>query len=613
MRISRKIQTLVGICLTAVLVLAGLGWYSLKGVSKSMHDIVHQEFLALLGENVTPLIEEEMLPLINEDVVRLQSLQKSVILMLEADRDVHQALIAERAALSADNPEAFEKVNNTSTENIQQAQERMEIACGNLTTQEGRDKYAAFLAEFANWQSQTRKIFELISTPDKMELAVQSSNGGLANQAFDTMRDLIDQLQEVQAREIQAALARVEDRKTRVDNQKRQAEGRIEAAVATADQVETRTTTMIGIFITIALVAGAIACTIGIFITRSITKPLRNTIDRLRDIAEGEGDLTKRLSDKGKDELAELAGCFNTFTAKVQGIISDIATKAATLVNASERLSTTAAGMSDTAEQAGRLSASVSSAAEEMSINMGSMASSSEEMSGNVNTVASAVEQLTASIAEVAKNADRAAQVAEQAASLANSSNENIGHLGVAADAIGKVIETIQDIAEQTNLLALNATIEAARAGEAGKGFAVVASEVKELAKQTADATEDIRQRIVGIQDSTNSTIESIGQIGDVITKVNEVSRTIASSVDEQSIATKEIAQSIAQTATAAGVVSSGVNESASAAQEITRNISGADQAARQAADNAGETQSASQELSELGLQLRELVGRFRI
>ncbi|HYW78895.1 MAG TPA: methyl-accepting chemotaxis protein, partial [Thermoguttaceae bacterium] len=189
----------------------------------------------------------------------------------------------------------------------------------------------------------------------------------------------------------------------------------------------------------------------------------------------------------------------------------------------------------------------------------------------------------------------------------------SIGQLGTAADEIGKVIETIQDIAEQTNLLALNATIEAARAGDAGKGFAVVASEVKELAKQTADATEDIRVRIEGIQSSTGEAVVSIGQISDVIHQVNDVSKTIASAVEEQSITTREIAQNVTQTSDAATSVSAGVAQSASASQEITQNIAGVDQGARQTAQGASKTQNASQELAGLAEQLQTLVGQFKV
>jgi methyl-accepting chemotaxis protein len=171
----------------------------------------------------------------------------------------------------------------------------------------------------------------------------------------------------------------------------------------------------------------------------------------------------------------------------------------------------------------------------------------------------------------------------------------------------------IQDIAEQTNLLALNATIEAARAGEAGKGFAVVATEVKELAKQTASATEDIRRRIESIQASTGETVAAIGEIGHVIQQVNDVSRTIASAVEEQSITTREIASNVAQSAAAADTVAKGISESATATQEITQSIAAVNEAALQTAQGATNTQAAGSELTRLSEQLQGLVGQFRI
>lgn len=361
---------------------------------------------------------------------------------------------------------------------------------------------------------------------------------------------------------------------------------------------------------------GAVATIIGIvlavIITRMVTKPVRNVVDMLKDIAQGEGDLTKRLKVQSDDEIGELATWFNTFIEKLQGIIRQVATNTKTLAGSSTELSATATQMASGAEQTTGQSATVASAAEQMSANMTTMASSTEEMSSNVKVVASAVEEMTASISEVAKNAEQAASVAHSAAQLAEASNSRIGELGLAADEIGKVIEVIQDIAEQTNLLALNATIEAARAGDAGKGFAVVATEVKELAKQTATATEDIRRRIEGIQDSTGGAVKSIGEISEVIAKVNEVSRTIASAVEEQTITTKEIAQNISQTSTAAESVSKGVSESASASREISQNIAGVDQAAKQTAQGASQTQTASQELSRLAETMQALVSQFK-
>jgi len=344
-----------------------------------------------------------------------------------------------------------------------------------------------------------------------------------------------------------------------------------------------------------------------------IIAPLRRAAAALQDIAQGEGDLTRRLQVHTRDEIGELATWFNTFVEKLQRIIGDIASNAKTLAGAATELSATANQLASGAEETTAQSAAVASTAEEMATSMNTMAGSAQEMSANVRTVASAVEEMTASIGEVARNAEQAAGIADNAATLARKSNEDISQLSTAADEIGKVITVIQDIAEQTNLLALNATIEAARAGEAGKGFAVVATEVKELAKQTAEATEDIRKRVEGIQSSTGGAVQSIGQIGEVIAKVNEVSRTIASAVEEQSITTKEIAQNVNQTSTAVETVAQGVAQTASASQEITKTISGVDQAAREAAQGAAQTQTASQELSKLAEQLQGLVGQFKV
>ena len=357
------------------------------------------------------------------------------------------------------------------------------------------------------------------------------------------------------------------------------------------------------------LIIGGVAWWLSIRLVR----PINNTVAMLKDIAEGEGDLTKRLDDSGTDELGELSKWFNTFVVKLQSIIRRLAENTKTLASASTELSATATQLASGADDGKIQSTAVTAAAEQMAVNMVNMASSTEQMTSNVKTVASAVEEMTAGINEIARNAEQAASVAADAAGLTNSSNEIIGQLGAAADKIGKVIETIQDIAEQTNLLALNATIEAARAGDTGKGFAVVASEVKELAKQTAEATEDIRLRIEGIQGSTGQAVDSIRQISEVIQGVNDVSKTIAAAVEEQSISTREIAQSLSQTSHALQTVSTGVSESASASQEITRNIAGVDQTAKETARCAAQTQAAGHELSVIAEELQNLVGQFTV
>ena len=358
------------------------------------------------------------------------------------------------------------------------------------------------------------------------------------------------------------------------------------------------------------IVAVVLAMVFGVAIELSISRPISRCVDFAAAMAAG--DLRRTMEVKRKDEIGQLIAALNTMGANLRQMFANIVENAQALASSAGELSATASQLSSGAEETTNQSNAVATAAEEMSTNMNGMAASTEQMSANVRVVASAVEQLTASISEVARSAEQAASVAGNAAGLAGDGNAKIAELGTAANEIGKVIEVIQDIAEQTSLLALNATIEAARAGDAGKGFAVVATEVKELAKQTAAATEDIRRRIEGIQTSTGQAVHSIGEITEVIKKVNEVSRTIASAVEEQSITTQEIAKNVAETSTAAETVARGVAESASVTREIAKNITDVDVAAKQTAQGATVAQTASGKVSDVTEQLHALVGQFK-
>ncbi|TWU06310.1 methyl-accepting chemotaxis protein [Stieleria varia] len=362
-----------------------------------------------------------------------------------------------------------------------------------------------------------------------------------------------------------------------------------------------------------AILATAAVVAVGLLITRSLIRPIDATVETLRNIADGEGDLTRRLDENQIGELGDLARYFNRFTQRIHDIVHSIANNAATLSATSSQVSDSASHLSAGATQSKTQSATVSSAAEELSINMKNIAHSTEEMSSSIGSVSKAVGEMKATISEIAQNAERSAAVANQAAVAAEVSNARVGDMGSAANEIGKVIEVIQDIAEQTNLLALNATIEAARAGEAGKGFAVVATEVKELAKQTAAATDDIRSRIEVMQGSTVQAVESIEQISDVIGSVNELSRMIASAVEEQSITTQQIAEHISSTANLAQSVSRGVAESAEASREITENISHVDGVLQETAKGADESLASGDELFRLASEMKELVDRFRV
>jgi len=364
--------------------------------------------------------------------------------------------------------------------------------------------------------------------------------------------------------------------------------------------------------ITLTLLSAAIVLPFAWWIVRSLISPIQATINTLRDIAEGEGDLTKRLDQNRTDELGELAKWFNAFADQIHDVICTISSNAKQLAASSNQLQTTAMQLSDGVTNSKQQSASVSAAAEQMSMNMREVAESTDGMSQTIRAVAASVEEMNQTIREIARNAEKSAAVAGEAAHLVEVSNNKISNLGDAADAIGKVIEVIQDIAEQTNLLALNATIEAARAGEAGKGFAVVATEVKELAKQTAAATHDIRIRIEAMQSSTGQAVDSIREISDVINNVNEVSRTIASAVEQQSITTRQISDNVGTTAASAETVARGVSETALASREITQNIARVDSVLMQTAEGADESLNAGNRLSELAEEMNGLIGRFQ-
>jgi methyl-accepting chemotaxis protein len=398
---------------------------------------------------------------------------------------------------------------------------------------------------------------------------------------------------------------------TRMENWK---EGEVHGAfeiVQSLDEADMRTAAAIRqkALIVVGFIIGGCVL-LFVLMTRSVTQPIRQTVEAFKRFADG--DLTETLTVNSHDEMGDLRRAANGLMEKLRGMISRMDHCASELIGSSTDLRQSADQLADGAEQTTQQSTTVAAAAEEMAVNMQNMARSTEQMSTNVTTVTASVEQMTTAISEVARSAEQAAAVADSAARLARTSNDKIGQLGQAASEIGKVIEVIQEIAEQTNLLALNATIEAARAGEAGKGFAVVATEVKQLARQTAEATEDIRCRIQAIQRSSDEAIQAITEIGDVVAQVNGASRTIAAAVEEQSITTQEIARNVAEASNSAQSVAVGIAETAQAAKEVTHNIAQVDVNAKQTASDAGRTQEAGGGLARLAEQLHELVQQFQ-
>lgn len=342
-------------------------------------------------------------------------------------------------------------------------------------------------------------------------------------------------------------------------------------------------------------------------------RPVNLMVAGLKDIAEGEGDLSMRLTTDSRDEIGEMARWFNTFIEKLQQIIRKIAGDSDELDTSAASLLSIASEVSKGADRMSDKSVSVATAAEEMSGNLRSVAAAVEESSTNISMVSAATEEMTSTITEIAQNTERTRVSTGDAVERARKASKKIDDLSRSAQEIGHVVETINDISDQTNLLALNATIEAARAGEAGKGFAVVASEIKELAQQTAGATLEIKDKIQGIQSSTSETVAEIQEVTNGIGSVSEMIDTVATAVEEQAVTTREIASNVSQAAEGIQVVTENVSQSSGVADEIARDITDVSQVVASVSESAADINTSAGGLNRLSGELKETVNLFRV
>lgn len=526
LKINAKILVTNLISLAFLLLVAGYGFYQLSHSINVLKDIYENRIIPLKQMN---LVSRDLMQIrINmlSELIALQDGDKAEIRRRIEDSDRLKKEMEEQLA-------AYEKT---------------------VLTEEEARRYADFRAADkagADIRARFREALERGQEEEARRLSAQWRDN------YRQMRDHINRLVDIQ----------------------------LEVAQQQYEEEVMRFKITIIVFAVVIALAIGVALTILVVMRRYVSIPLQDAVERMRDLAEGEGDLTRRLEVNSTDEVGDMAKWINQFIANIHDIVkemasntNDVKASAGALKGASQNLS---AGM------------------EEMSVQSRNISAAATQMNQNFQVISSSVEELSTSVGEVARNASDASKIAREADKTANDANQKIKQLGVDAQEIGKVVEAIQGIASQTNLLALNAAIEAAGAGDAGKGFAVVASEVKELARQASEASEEIKKRIEAIQNSTETAVESIATITSVIAKINEFSTSIASAVEEQSITAKEIA--------------SNVNQSAQAASDVVQNITGISTATQDGAKNAQNLSTLAAQLDTLSLRLSQIVSRFKI
>lgn len=346
---------------------------------------------------------------------------------------------------------------------------------------------------------------------------------------------------------------------------------------------------------------------------RIVIRPINKVTANLKDIARGEGDLTKRLDIKRNDEIGSLAHWFNSFMDKLQPMIKEISGNADTISSTSTDILSLTEKITENSGETMESSKRVNAETEDLKNNMTSVASAMEQAAANVGTVAAAAEEMNSTIREIAENTEKTHTITETASERADETTKSMEVLDLAAKEISKITDTISDISEQTNLLALNATIEAARAGDAGKGFAVVASEIKELANQTSTATGEINEKISRVQEASNKGIELITEIAGIIHEVDGSVSSIAAAVEQQSAATEEVAINANQVSEGIQDVNSNIAEVNSSTENIAQDVESVHVAVNGIYSASVEARNSSDEQNHVSERLNVLTGGFKV
>ncbi len=361
------------------------------------------------------------------------------------------------------------------------------------------------------------------------------------------------------------------------------------------------------------LILASVSLIIGICFSLLISRTITGTTRQLASVTENlaKGNMKTRSTLDQKDEMGQLACSANVLASSLNNMCTRVNGSSSTINASSNSLHRLANSLFNSAEQMAGNCNSVAVAAEEMNANMEAVAAATEQTSTNVAMVAAAAEEMTATITEIAQSSESARVITDQAVKEASKASASVLELGEAADKINKVTETINEIADQTNLLALNATIEAARAGEAGKGFAVVANEIKDLARQTTEATREIQERIEGVQQSSEQTIAVIGTIADIINRTSEIVSAMAAAVEEQAVTSQEIANNVSQASMGMQEVTENISQASAVNGEVARDIARVKKEAESVASGSSDVKELAAEMKTNAEALSRLLDNF--
>ncbi len=488
-------------------------------------------------------------------------------LLLNADRDLYQAFVAERSLLDSDAGEHVQALKASHAENLKQAYERVQKYAAMQPGVEAMALVEQFNGGFQQWSAVSQRVIEQVDLDPQ---AASALSFGDSEARFDAMRDAIDKLGELEGAAAEA-----------------------EGAAAIAEGAATSSQQ------TVVLIIGLLGCALLILgLPLVVLRPMRRLLDRLKQIADGDGDLRARLEVHSADELGQLGNAFNRFLDKLQPLIAEVGRVTA-------EVETAARGMAAMAETNDQLISSEHAAVDQVTTAATEMSAAVHEVALNAQNASDAARAAETQSRQGASVVSSTIQSIRQLAGEVEGASQTIGALADETASIGAVLEVIRGIAEQTNLLALNAAIEAARAGEQGRGFAVVADEVRALAARTQDSTKDIQSRIERLQSGVDKAVQAMhtgsSKARDSVERAEGVDQVLA----EASASVQRINDMAAQIATAC-------EEQSCVTEEIARNITDIRDLSNEAATYSSQGKLASQQLSGLAKTLADLVGRFR-